>query len=124
MIIQRNLKYKGRLGENTLNTLFDSGATVSCIHPDKAKELSKPNDLPEKILIGTASEGHFLEIKEFVYLFFELEGHRLMDAFVLVPNLNAEVVIGVDTLQKYHCQLDFKEGKISVEPNAGKLMLM
>jgi hypothetical protein len=47
-----------------------------------------------------------------------------MDVFVIVPNLNAEVVIGVDTMQKYHCKLDFAEGYIWVEPNAGKLMLM
>jgi predicted aspartyl protease len=124
MIIQRHLPYKGKLGTASLHTLFDSGATMSCIHPDKAKEIAIPVELPEKILVGTASEGHFLEIKEYVYLFFELEGHKLMDAFVIIPNLNAEVVIGVDTLQKYHCKLDFKEGTIWVEPSAGKLMLM
>jgi predicted aspartyl protease len=124
MIIQRHLPYKGKLGTASLHTLFDSGATVSCIHPDKAKDISIPVELAKPIMVGTAAEGTFLYIKEYVHLFFELEGHELMDIFVIVPNLNAEVVIGVDTLQKYHCKLDFKEGTISVEPSAGKLMLM
>jgi predicted aspartyl protease len=124
MIIQRELPYKGKLGTATLHTLFDSGATVSCIHPDKVKGIATPVELAEPIMVGTAAEGTFLYIKEYVHLFFELEGHKLMDVFVIVPNLNAEVVIGVDTMQKYHCKLDFAEGTIWVEPSAGKLMLM
>jgi predicted aspartyl protease len=124
MIIQRKLKFKGSQGQAELDTLFDSGATMSCIHPDKAKLVEKLSLLPEPFNVGTASAGTYLEIKEYATLVFYLNDHRLIDVFLVVPNLNAEVVIGVDTLQKYHTKLDFETGEIILDPNAGKLMLM
>lgn len=124
MIIERTLPYTGLLGTAPLKTLFDSGATLSCINPEKAKQIATPFPLHQPFEVGTAHEGTFLKINEFVQLGFELEGHKLWDLFVLVPGLSAEVVIGVDTLQKYHAKLDFQDGTITLDPNAGKLMLM
>jgi len=124
MIIQQDLTYYGNLGSKKVHTLFDSGATISCISEKVIKGLEKPNKLFKPIEIGTAAVGTMLKINHYVVLWFDLEGHHLSDIFFIIPTLNADVVIGVDTLQKYHCKLDFKKGKVIVDPNAGKLMLM
>jgi predicted aspartyl protease len=124
MIIERTTTFLGDKDSRTVKLLFDSGATISCINSDLAHELANTIKLAKPFEVGTAAANTFMRIEEAAVFQFELEGHALYDMFVLVPGLNAEVIIGVDTLQKFHAKLDFETGAITLDANAGKLQLI
>ena len=123
-IIKHPLLYVGSKGEKTLYTLFDSGANLSCIHPDYIKDLEAPDPLGRIRKLATASEGHYIEIKERVTLDFYINDVLLSDEFLVVPGLSEEAIIGAATLQKWRIKLDFEHDRVIVDPKAGKLQLI
>ena len=62
-IIERTLNYRGSKGQADLVTLFDSGASYSCINPAIAPTLGIVEALPEPFDLGTASEGSFIRVE-------------------------------------------------------------
>lgn len=123
-IIKHPLLYVGSKGEKSLYTLFDSGANLSCINPDLIEGIEKPVSLGRIRKLATASEGHFIEVKEAVRLDFYINDILLSDEFLLVPNLSEEAVIGAATLQKWRIKLDFEHDQVIVDPKVAKLQLM
>lgn len=123
-IIKHPLLYVGSKGEKTLYTLFDSGANLSCIHPDYIKDLETPIPLGRIRKLATASEGHYIEIKEIIRLDFYINDVLLSDEFLVVPGLSEEAIIGAATLQKWRIKLDFEHDQVIVDPKAGKLQLI
>jgi predicted aspartyl protease len=121
--IRLPIRYEGSQGEKILYTLFDSGATFSCINPDYVPELAIPEKLRHPKLVATASEGHFLEIKHAVRLDFYIDDVLLSDEFMVVPNLSEEALLGVATLQKWRIKLDFEHDTVIVDPKVAKLIL-
>ncbi len=67
-VIKLPLLYVGSKGEKTIYTLFDSGANLSCIHPEFVKHLEEKVPLARTRKIAIASEGHFIEVKDRVTL--------------------------------------------------------
>jgi len=122
-IIKHPLLYIGSKGEKQLYTLYDSGANLSCIHPNCLKDLENPVRLGRPQKMGTASEGHFIEITEWVLLQFIINDILLSDEFLLVPGLSEEAIIGAATLQKWRIKLDFEHDKVIVDPKVAKLQL-
>src|SRR4051812_24729480 len=59
-VIKMPLLFAGSKSEKHLYTLFDSGANLSCIHPDHANILGTPESLPRVRKLSTASESHFI----------------------------------------------------------------
>jgi hypothetical protein len=123
-IIKHPLLYVGSKDEKTLYTLFDSGANLSCIHPDLIKDLENPIHLGRIRKLATASEGHYIEITERVSLDFYINDVLLSDEFLVVPGLSEEAIIGAATLQKWRIKLDFEHDQVIVDPKAGKLQLI
>jgi len=123
-IIKHPLLYVGTKGEKTLYTLFDSGANLSCIHPDYIREIETPIHLGRIRKLATASEGHYIEITERVILDFYINDILLSDEFLVVPGLSEEAIIGAATLQKWRIKLDFEHDQVIVDPKAGKLQLI
>ncbi|HMI62645.1 MAG TPA: retropepsin-like aspartic protease [Puia sp.] len=123
-IIKHPLLYVGSKGEKTLYTLFESGANLSCIHPDLIKDLEIPIPLGRIRKLATASESHFIEIKEVIRLDFYINDVLLSDEFLVVPGLSEEAIIGAATLQKWRIKLDFEHDQVIVDPKAGKLQLI
>lgn len=122
-IIKLPLHYEGSQGEKTLYTLFDSGATFSCIGADYVEGMEKLIKLRHSKLFETASEGHFVEIKYVVRLDFYIDDIMLSDEFMVVPNLSEEAIVGVTTMQKWRIKLDFDSDKVIVDPKVAKLIL-
>ncbi len=122
-ILKFPLRYEGSLGEKSLYTLFDSGATFSCVNPDYVEDLEKLIPLRHPKFVATASEGHYLEIKHAVRLDFYIDDIMLSDEFMVVPNLLEEAILGVATLQKWRIKLDFEHDTVHVDPKVAKLML-
>ena len=69
-VIKLPLLYAGSKGEKILYTLFDSGANLSCVHPDCITRVEEAVHLGRVRKVYTASEGHYIEIKERVTLDF------------------------------------------------------
>ena len=122
-IIKLPLRYEGTQGEKILYTLFDSGATFSCIGADYVKGLGKLDKLRHSKMVATASEGHFIEIKYRITLDFYIEGTLLSDEFMVVPGLSEEAILGVATMQKWRIKLDFEYDKVIVDPTVAQFIL-
>jgi hypothetical protein len=104
-------------------TLFDSGANLSCINPLYLNNIESPVKLGRTRNIYTASEGHFIEVRERVSLDFYLEDVLLSDEFLLVPGLSEEAILGAATMQKWRIKLDFEHDKAHVDPKMARLQL-
>ena len=123
-VIKEPVLYLGLKGEKKLYTLFDSGANLSCINPDYVRGIETPMGLGVIRKLATASEGHFIEIKEVIRLDFYIEDVLLSDEFLVVPGLSEEAVIGAATLQKWRIKLDFEHDTVHVDPKVAKLQLI
>src|SRR5215213_4654241 len=114
MLIERDLEFEGSRGQTTLATLFDSGATYSCISADKIGLLEQSIKLPKPIDVETASVGNILRITHRAPLDFYVNGLRLTDEFMIVPGLSEEAIIGATTMQKWKIKLDFENDEVIV----------
>lgn len=123
-IIKLPISYEGDISDKILYTLFDSGSTYSCIHPDMLEKLANPIKFKRPMLFGTASEGNFIEVREACRLDFYLEDVRLTDEFYVVPGLSEDAIIGATTMQKWRIKLDFELDKPIIDPKVAKLILI
>jgi hypothetical protein len=55
---------------------------------------------------------------------FYVNGLRMTDEFMVVPNLSESVIIGATTLQKWKIKLDFEHDTIIIDPRVAKLKLL
>jgi hypothetical protein len=122
-VIKLPLLFAGSEGEKNLYTLFDSGANLSCINPDYVSNLETPTPLGRIRNISTASEGHFIQVKEAIRVDFYLNDVLLSDEFLLVPGLSEEAIIGAATMQKWRIKLDFEHDTVHVDPKVAKMEL-
>ena len=123
-IIKLPLLFAGSKGEKFLYTLFDSGANLSCVNPDYVIELGQTGKLGRSRLIGTASEGQYIEVNEAIRLDFYLNDVLLSDEFLVVPGLSEEAIIGAATVQKWRIKLDFEHDAVIVDPKVAKMQLI
>ncbi|MGH9801102.1 MAG: retropepsin-like aspartic protease [Blastocatellia bacterium] len=123
-MLERTITFRGSKGKADLQTLFDIGATYSCIRPDVVEKLAPTNLLPEPLPVETAAEGNYVHIESTSRLEFTLDGMRLSDEFMVVPGLSEQAIIGATTMQKWKIKLDFEHDEIITDPRAAKLKLM
>jgi hypothetical protein len=123
-IIKTPLLFAGSLGEKNLYALYDSGANLSCIHPDVLEDLETPVSLGRTRMIGTAAEGHFIEVTQRVSLDFYMDDVLLSDEFLVIPGLSEEAIIGAATMQKWRIKLDFEHDRAIVDPKVAKMQLV
>ena len=124
MIIRIPLRFEGLKGEKNLYALFDSGATYSCISEESVEDLEELIKLHKPLVLATASEATFMEIRYRTTLDFYHEDVRLSDEFLVVPGLSEEAIIGAATMQKWRLKLDFENDKVIVDPRVAKLILI
>jgi len=122
-IIKIPLHFEGSLGEKTGYSIFDSGASFSCIHPDFLDFLEVPVKMHRPLEIATAAMGHYLKITHVVRLDFYYQDIRLSDEFMVIPGLSEDVIIGVNTLQKWRIKLDFEHDTVIIDPKVAKAIL-
>ena len=123
-IIKTPLLFAGSLGEKYLYTLYDSGANFSCINPVALDDLETPVSLGRTRMIGTAAEGHYIEVNHRVSLDFYMDDVLLSDEFLVIPGLSEEAIIGAATMQKWRIKLDFEHDKAIVDPKVAKMQLV
>jgi predicted aspartyl protease len=123
-ILKLPLRFEGSKGEKSLYTLFDSGANLSCINEEFARELANLEPFLHPRKLATASEHHFIEIKYRISIDFYLNDVHLSDEFLVVPQLSEEAIIGAATMQKWRIKLDFEHDTVFVDPKVAKLQLI
>jgi predicted aspartyl protease len=123
MILKLPVRFEGTKGEKILYTLFDSGATFSCMHPDFAEEIAEPQKMLTPLEVAMASQGTFLKISERITPDFYINDIRMSDEFMVVPNLSEDTIIGVTTLQKWRIKLDFEHDTVIIDPKIAKAIL-
>jgi Retroviral aspartyl protease len=121
--IKLPLHYEGSLGEKNLYTLFDSGATFSCISPEAAEGFGNPEKLFSPMEVATAAVGHYLKITHALRIDFYIDEVRLSDEFFIIHGLSEEAILGVNTFQKWRIKLDFEYDTVIVDPKVVKAML-
>lgn len=122
-IIKLPLRYEGSQGEKHLYTLFDSGATFSCISPECAEGLANLEKLFRPMEVATAAVGHYLKINHRITVDFYIDDVRLSDEFFVIPGLSEDAILGVNTFQKWRIKLDFEHDTVIVDPKVAKAML-
>ncbi|MDI9366593.1 MAG: retropepsin-like aspartic protease [Flavobacterium sp.] len=123
-VLKLPLLYVGSKGEKHLYTLFDSGANLSCINPEFVEGLANLESLGRTRLVSTASEGHYIEIKDVIRVDFYLHDVLLSDEFLVVPGLSEDAIIGAATMQKWRIKLNFDEDTVEVDPKVAKMQLV
>jgi predicted aspartyl protease len=123
-VLKFPLLFVGSKGEKHIYTLFDSGANLSCINPDYVQEIADKQPLGRIRKLATASEGHYIEVKDAVRLDFYINDVLLSDEFLVVPGLSEEAIIGSATLQKWRIKLNFEDDRVEVDPKVAKLQLV
>jgi hypothetical protein len=119
--IKLPLLYLGSKGKKNLNTLFDSSVNLSCIHPNYLKELETPIRLGRVWKFYKADPDDYIEIKEAILLDFYINDILLSDEFLIVPDINEEIIIGAATLRKWRIKLDVEHDQVVVDPSLAKL---
>src|ERR1035437_9957713 len=114
------LRFEGSKGEKMLYTLFDSGATYSCINEEIVDQLEILIPLHTPMKMITASASTFMEIKYRVALDFYHDDIRLTDEFYVIPDLSEQVIIGASTMQKWKIKLDFEHDTMILDPTIAK----
>lgn len=122
-IIRLPIRFEGSLGERNLYALFDTGASYSGIRPDLAEEIAHIEVLPKPMHFITARAGNFLTVTQRICSEFYLEELRLSDEFLVIPDLSEEVIIGVNTLQKWRIKLGFELERPVIEERIAKLIM-
>ena len=122
-IIKLPLLFEGSKGEKTLVALFDSGATFSCMSLQSAEGLATLEKMRHPLEVATASMGIYLKIEYAIRLDFYYNDIRLSDEFMVIPNLSEDVILGVNTFQKWRIKLDFEHDTVINDPKVAKAIL-
>lgn len=122
-LLHKTLLYVGEIGEKRLNTVFDTSFNLSCIHPDHLKELANAHAIGVIRSITLPDLKFSVKAKQVVCLDFYINDILLSDEFLVVPELNKEVVIGAATLRKWRIKLNFEDDRVEVDPKVAKMQL-
>ena len=113
----------GKVGGISSEVMLDSGSSVSLLSQNIAQKLigARPQPIPQ-VQLQTAS-GDSLPIINYISVDVQL---NTMDTavyhnFIIVPNLIAPVILGIDFFQQHSLILDFTETTIQIYPKQDSL---
>ena len=119
------IKLKGSKGEAEAYALFDTGASMSFIKRSLAQKLGLIDKLPEPLEFETAKSGEYITAKERVTLDFWIDGDRMSDEFLVLPDeiMSEDVIIGAKTMQAWRLVIDMEKEKVYSTRKVKKHML-
>lgn len=124
LLLHRTLYYGGEIGQKRLSTVFDISFNLSCIHPDQLKEMAYAQKIGVPRVLKFASHQSPVIVKQVVCLDFYINDILLSDEFLVVPELNREVIIGAATIRKWRIYLNLEDDIIEVDPKVAKMQLI
>ena len=124
-VIIKKIKLEGIKGSFETDALFDTGATMSFIKESLAKKLSQIIDIPNPYQFETAEANRFITVNKVVRLDFYLNGDRLSDEFLILPDeiASENVIIGAKTMQAWGLIIDIDTETVYSKRKIKKYML-
>jgi len=123
-VLYQRIKLSGSKDEFETEALFDGGATYSVIRKDIAEKLGNLEKIRTPLKFRTAKEGAELTATEKVVLDFYIDSTRFSDEFIVIENLDEEVIIGASTMQKWRFKLDYENERVLFDPKVTKLIII
>jgi len=113
-VIVKEILLEGSKGSDKVKALFDSGASLSFIKKSIAQKLGNIEKLPKPLEFETAEAGRIISVNERVALDFYLDGDRLSDEFLVVPDeiMSEECIIGAKTMQAWRIVIDMENERV------------
>jgi len=123
-VLYQRIKLSGSKDEFETEALFDGGATYSVIRKDIVEKLENLTKMRIPLKFRTAKEGAELTATEKVVLDFYIDNTRFSDEFIVIENLDEEVIIGAKTMQSWRFKLDYENERVLFDPKVTKLIII
>ena len=123
-VLYHRIKLSGSKDEFETEALFDGGATYSVIRKDIAEKLGNLEKIRTPLKFRAAKEGAELTATEKVVLDFYIDNTRFSDEFIVIENLDEEVIIGAKTMQSWRFKLDYENERVLFDPKVTKLIII
>ncbi len=124
-VLVREMLLIGSKGRERARAMFDSGSSYSIIRKDLAERLANLEPLQDldDWVFETARAGDLIQVRYRVTLDFLFDDSkaRFSDEFVVFDDLSEDVIIGADTMQKWHIRLDFENDIVNYQKTARRL---
>lgn len=104
--------------------LFDSGASVSCVHQHLAEKIADKYMRSHDTDFLTADGKTPMHCLGVILLSCMVDDFQIFDNFYVFPDLSEEMIIGAPTMQKYRLKLDFEHDAVIVPPLSRKLQIV
>lgn len=117
-MIKLMVLFAGSIGEKKLLASFDDVAKYSCIDLGILRGLAHPQKMVHSKNAVTSFDKTGIEVGYVTLLDFYINNVRVSDEFLVVPNLNEEVVIGDLTMRKWRMRLDTQSNSVHVDARA------
>lgn len=124
-LLQKKIILKGLKGRKTVDALFDSGASYSCINRSIAEEIGLLEPLEEPMEFETAEKGSAMRAEYTVHLsfYFTDSDRRFTDEFIVIGNLSEDLIIGAKTMQAWKIRLDFDAEEVLYDKKMHRLRI-
>jgi hypothetical protein len=122
--VRLSLLYAGSKSGKLLTTFFDDSISLSRINAACLNDIESPTRLTRPRTVELGSTGYCRVIDYKVCLDFYINNILLSDEFLIVPDLNEEVVMGGATIRKWRIKLNFEDNSIYVDPKVARHQLI
>lgn len=122
--IMEKIRLVGSKGEAEVTALFDSGATYSFVNRNVAERIANVEALPEPMRFATAKAVAVVESQAAIRTNFHIDGVQYSDEFLVLDEMEEELIIGAKTMQAWGIKLDMEHEKVELTRRDYKLRLM
>ena len=117
-LIVREHTVTGTRRNDTVRTLYDTGAGVSCVRRDIAEPLGDFAASPISMEFMMANGQGTFTVDQVITLAIDVEGTPLVYTFYIADDLAEELVIGADMMQRFKITLDMEDEAVNIDPQA------
>ena len=115
-LIIREHAVTGTCRNDTVRTLYDTGAGVSCIRRDIAEILGETHTRPTPMRFMAFDGQEGVSASQTIDLDIDIEGTVLRHTFYVMDDLAEEIIIGADMMQTWKISLDMESETVSIDP--------
>lgn len=123
MPIKFPILYAGSKSKTTLDTLFEPNNLYSFIRKDFAEKLGMISTFSKYRTFNIAPYNIVRPCPDVINLTFTINNLRLLDEFMVIPDLPEEVIFGDTTIRKWGMKLDHENNAVIIDPRVAEFML-
>ena len=108
----------GTRRNDTVRTLYDTGASASLVRRDIAEPLGDFAVSPISLEFMMANGQGTFTVDQVITLAIDMEGTPLVYTFYIADDLAEELVVGADMMQRFKITLDMEGEAVNIDPQA------